>query len=167
MSSGLPSAFLRSLLNSSTARIYSPCSSPAGYVAVTNFDSGFTRSTSEDFFNGTEINVAISARESDVSSQKKKVISVQRTQTTSERPTSWTQTENVKLRHGERRVALRRISIVFMGVTALCECFFIGTQHTVYNVCDGSFIHSDLTNQHYYYIACIHIICLIVTHLFI
>lgn len=70
LSSGLPSAFLRSLFNSSTARIYSPCSSPAGYVVVTNLDSGFTRSTSDAFFNGTEINVAISARESDILNQK-------------------------------------------------------------------------------------------------
>lgn len=62
LSSGLPTALLRSLFSSSTARIYSPCSSLAWYVALTNLDSGFTRSTSDDFFNGTEINVAISAR---------------------------------------------------------------------------------------------------------
>lgn len=71
LSSGLPKAFLRSLFNSSTARTYSPCSSPAGYVAVTNFDSGFTKSTSEDFFNGTEINVAISARQSGILNREK------------------------------------------------------------------------------------------------
>lgn len=71
LSSGLPSAFLRSLFNSSTARIYSACSSPAGCEAVTNFDSGFTRSTSDDFFNGTEINVAISARKNDKLNRKK------------------------------------------------------------------------------------------------
>lgn len=63
LSSGLPSAFLRSLFNSSTARIYSVWSSPAGYVTVMYFESGFTKSTSDDFFNGTEINVAISARQ--------------------------------------------------------------------------------------------------------
>lgn len=62
LSSGLPRALLRSLLSSSMARKYSACSSPGGYVAVTNFDSGFTKSTSEDFFNGTEMNVAIRAR---------------------------------------------------------------------------------------------------------
>lgn len=65
LSSGLPSALFRSLLSSSTARRYSACSSPGGYVAVTNFDNGLTRSTSEDFFNGTEINVAIWARGND------------------------------------------------------------------------------------------------------
>ena len=62
LSSGLPRALLRSLFNSSTDRRYSTWSSPAGYVAVTNFESGLTRSTSDDFFNGTEIKVAISAR---------------------------------------------------------------------------------------------------------
>lgn len=62
LSRGRPRAARRSLLSSSAARQYWACSSPPlGYVCWMNFTSGLARSTSEVFFNCTEMNVAMAS----------------------------------------------------------------------------------------------------------